>query len=163
MKTRQDIAPTVDRRRFAEAVRTLETAGEIRPIRPGRGKAAIFTDGDAEKIREALAGHTVSGPEVELSEMRGHLRQLSERMDTERATWEAEQKRAADKMRDLDEERKNGRARIARLEATIQKGRPRGILARCRAAFHVLFGRAAAVPLLAEHAESFELEERRVA
>ncbi len=58
MLTRLEIAPAVDRRRFAETVRVLTSAGRISPASPAPGRPASFTTAEAEIIAEALGVRT---------------------------------------------------------------------------------------------------------
>ncbi|MEK8022852.1 MAG: hypothetical protein AAB229_03490 [Candidatus Hydrogenedentota bacterium] len=77
---------------------------------------------------------------AEMSRLKGAI----ERFRNETASLRVE---SAEIIRDLDEERRNARARIARLEA-LTRTKPRGLWGRLRAAVGVLFGRSAAIPAL---------------
>lgn len=77
---------------------------------------------------------------AEMSRLKGAI----EKFRNETASLRQE---SAEIIRDLDEERKNARARIARLEA-LTRTKPAGFWGRIRAAFGVLFGHTAAIPAL---------------
>lgn len=66
----------------------------------------------------------------------------------------ADRIQTAEKLRDLDEERRNARARIARLES--ERKAPQTFRDRVRAAWRVLLGRSAAVAALPEQTTASE-------
>lgn len=108
-----------------------------RSSRPAKKKKAVVQvsnpELDALRAREAAFI-------VEMSRLKGAM----ERFRSETAELRRESEGV---IRELDEDRKNARARIARLEDLIRT-RPKTMWERIKAAFGVLAGQSSAIPLL---------------
>lgn len=178
MLTRNDIAPNIDRRRFAEVVRTLESTGLIQPRRLGKGRPTLYSQEDADKIREAFdcpdtlnntpSGHLSERPDTqpdtpkvdpteplraELAELRSRVESAEQGREKAESTAHEQALQVSEldsKVRDIDEERRNARARISSLESTIKKGSPKSVWERVKLALGVLLGDVAGVPALPE-------------
>lgn len=142
---------------------------------PRRAEVAPATDAsrtDSHLEINQEAGETISNPanelRKELEELKNRLdqesqarTQLTNKLEEESAARNQEQQEAktqanslTEQIRDLDEERKNQRARIGSLETTIKKGKPKSLWERIKLAFGVITGTNAAVPALPESISS---------
>lgn len=54
MKTRREIAPTIDAQTFRDSVQFLEASGRITPERPGPGRPLLFSEVDAATLGQFL-------------------------------------------------------------------------------------------------------------
>lgn len=181
MLTRNDIAPDIDRRRFAEVVRTLETTGIIQPRKLGKGRPTLYSQEDAAKIRQTLdcpdtlsnnesnpSGHLSERPDTlsdtpkvdptlelkaELAKLRDRVESAEQGREKAESTAQVQALHVSEldsRVKDLDEERRNARARISSLETTIKKGKPKGLWERIKLALGVLSGDVAGIPALPE-------------